>query len=128
MALAGESLKELGLYEFRDERPDNLPYGLQRRVELARAIITKPKLLMLDEPAAGLNPNEIDEFIELIRELREKYQFGILFIEHRMKVVNELAEYIYVVNFGELLEEGKPVDVVNDPKVIQAYLGEEEDA
>lgn len=124
--IVGEVLEELGLAQYKDERPENLPYGLQRRVELARAVVTKPKLLMLDEPAAGLNPNEIDEFIDLIRELRQRYGFGILFIEHRMKVVNELAEYIYVVNFGELLAEGKPAEVVNNPEVIKAYIGEEE--
>ena len=82
---------------------------------------------MLDEPAAGLNPSEIDDFIELIKKLREHYGFGILFIEHRMRVVNELSEYIYVINFGDLLTEGLPEKVVNDPEVIKAYLGEEED-
>ena len=125
-AKALEVLKIVGLEPYKDERPDNLPYGLQRRVELARAIVKEPALLMLDEPAAGLNPSEIDEFIELIRKLREKFGFGILFIEHRMKVVNELAEYIYVINFGELLTEGVPEQVTNDPEVIKAYLGEED--
>ena len=123
---AMEVLELVGLAEYKDESPFNLPYGLQRRVELARAIVNDPKLLMLDEPAAGLNPSEIGEFIELILMLREKYGFGILFIEHRMQVVNELSEYIYVINFGDLLTEGAPEKVVNDPEVIKAYLGEEE--
>lgn len=121
-------LEMVGLSQYKDESPFNLPYGLQRRVELARAIVNDPELLMLDEPAAGLNPSEIDEFIALVLKLREKYGFGILFIEHRMKVVNELAEYIYVINFGDLLTEGLPEKVVNDPEVIKAYLGEEEGA
>lgn len=120
-----EVLRFVGLEKYAEVSPFSLPYGLQRRVELARAIVNEPRLLMLDEPAAGLNPTEIDEFIELIRAVREKYGFGILFIEHRMKVVNELAEYIYVINFGDLLAEGKTTDIVNDPRVIEAYLGEE---
>lgn len=120
-------LKMVGLEQYKDESPFNLAYGLQRRVELARAIVNEPELLMLDEPAAGLNPSEIDDFIELIKKLREHYGFGILFIEHRMRVVNELSEYIYVINFGDLLTEGLPEKVVNDPEVIKAYLGEEED-
>ena len=119
-------LEMVGLIKYKDESPFNLAYGLQRRVELARAIVNNPRLLMLDEPAAGLNPSEIDEFIELILRLRKQHGFGILFIEHRMKVVNELAEYIYVINFGDLLTEGLPEKVVNDPEVIKAYLGEEE--
>ena len=120
-----EALRLVGLEEHRDASPFNLPYGLQRRVELARAIVNEPRLLMLDEPAAGLNPSEIEEFIALILKLREKYGFGILFIEHRMKVVNELSEHIYVINFGDLLTEGDPEKVVNNPEVIKAYLGEE---
>ncbi len=127
-AKALEALKMVGLSEYKDESPFNLPYGLQRRVELARAIVADPKLLMLDEPAAGLNPSEIGEFIQLIQTLRKTYGFGILFIEHRMQVVNELSEYIYVINFGDLLTEGEPEKVVNDPEVIKAYLGEEEQA
>ncbi len=125
-AKAMEALELVGLSQYRDESPFNLPYGLQRRVELARAIVNEPKLLMLDEPAAGLNPSEIDAFIALVQKLREIYGFGILFIEHRMQVVNELSEYIYVINFGDLLTEGVPEQVVNDPEVIQAYLGEED--
>ena len=120
-----EHLELLGLADFRDEDPSNLPYGLQRRVELGRALACNPKLLMLDEPAAGLNPSEVSEFIELLLRLRQKFGFGILIIEHRMAVVNELSEYIYVLNFGKLLAHGKPELIRNDPEVIKAYLGEE---
>jgi len=119
-------IEYVGLEKFKDEHPKNLPYGLQRRVELARAIVSEPKLLLLDEPAAGLNPSEVAEFIELISNLRDKYHFGILIIEHRMQVINELSEYIYVLNFGNLLAKGIPDEIVNHPEVIKAYIGEEE--
>lgn len=118
-------LDYVGLINFKDEHPSNLPYGLQRRVELARAIVNEPKLLMLDEPAAGLNPSEVSEFIQLISNLRDKFHFGILIIEHRMQVINELSEHIYVLNFGNLLAHGASEDIVNNPEVIKAYIGEE---
>ncbi|MGC8787957.1 MAG: ABC transporter ATP-binding protein [Anaerolineae bacterium] len=120
-----ETLEIVGLSKYRDEHPTDLPYGLQRRVELARAIVSQPKLLMLDEPAAGLNPSELAAFIGLIAELKERFHFGILIIEHRMQVVNELSEHIYVLNFGNLLAQGKPQDVCNNPEVIKAYIGED---
>ncbi len=123
---AMKALEIVGLTEYKDELPQNLPYGLQRRVELARAIVSEPKLLMLDEPAAGLNPSEIVDFISLISKLRDVYGFGILIIEHRMQVVNELSEYIYVVNFGNLLAEGEVREVRDNPEVVKAYIGEEE--
>jgi branched-chain amino acid transport system ATP-binding protein len=119
-------LEFVGLDKFKDEHPKNLPYGLQRRVELARAIVSEPKLLLLDEPAAGLNPSEVTEFISLVSDLRNKYHFGILIIEHRMQVINELSEYIYVLNFGNLLAKGVPDEIVNNPEVVKAYIGEEE--
>lgn len=119
------TLELVGLSKFKDEHPSNLPYGLQRRVELARAIVNEPKLLMLDEPAAGLNPSEITEFISLITMLREKFHFGILIIEHRMQVINELSEHIYVLNFGNLLAHGVSEEITNNPEVIKAYIGEE---
>jgi len=125
MLHALEALEIVGLTEYKDEQPSNLPYGLQRRVELARAIVSKPKLLMLDEPAAGLNPSELAAFISLIAELKQRFHFGILVIEHRMQVVNELSECIYVINFGNLLTHGNPKDVCNDPEVIKAYIGED---
>ena len=118
-------LDYVGLINFKDEHPSNLPYGLQRSVELARAIVNEPKLLMLDEPAAGLNPSEVSEFIQLISNLRDKFHFGILIIEHRMQVINELSEHIYVLNFGNLLAHGASEDIVNNPEVIKAYIGEE---
>lgn len=118
-------LELVGLSKLKDEHPSNLPYGLQRRVELARAIVNEPKLLMLDEPAAGLNPSEISEFIQLITMLREKFHFGILIIEHRMRVINELSEHIYVLNFGNLLAHGASDEITNNPEVIKAYIGEE---
>ena len=120
-----EYLELVGLAGYRDEDPMNLPYGLQRRVELARALARNPRLVMLDEPAAGLNPSEVADFIVLIQNLRRKFGFGILIIEHRMTVVNELSDYIYVLNFGELLAHGLPERIRNDPEVIKAYLGEE---
>ncbi|WRS26359.1 ABC transporter ATP-binding protein [Oscillospiraceae bacterium MB08-C2-2] len=120
-----EILKVVQLEEYADENPKNLSYGIQRRVELARAIANNPKLLMLDEPAAGLNPREVLEFIAMIRVLKEQYHFGILIIEHRMQVVNDLSDHVYVVNFGNLLTHGTPSEVQNNPEVIKAYIGEE---
>lgn len=121
-----EYLRVVGLEDQHDTFPENLPYGLQRRVELARALVSNPKLLMLDEPAAGLNPSEVQGFIELLQTIKDTYHCGILVIEHRMQVVNTLSDYIYVVNFGELLAHGLPQDVRSNPDVIKAYIGEEE--
>ena len=123
---AMEALRLVDLAEYADEQPSNLPYGLQRRVELARAIVTAPKLLMLDEPAAGLNPSEVVEFIDRIAMLKDRFHFGMLIIEHRMQVVNQLSERIYVVNFGNLLASGTPAEIQQNPEVIKAYIGEEE--
>jgi len=120
-----EALEIVGILKYRDEHPTNLPYGTQRKVELARAIVNNPKLLMLDEPAAGLNPSEVSDFIELISQLKNRFHFGILIIEHRMQVVSELSEYIYVVNFGSLLTHGNYKEISSDPEVIKAYIGEE---
>ena len=122
---ANKILEFIGLEGYKNEHPNNLPYGLQRRVELARAIISEPKLLMLDEPAAGLTQSEIEDFIKLIYEIRDKYHFGILIIEHRMRVINELSEHIYVLNFGTMLADGTSSDIVNNPEVI-AYIGEDD--
>lgn len=118
-------LEIVGLQDYAEEQPHNLPYGLQRKVELARALAVDPKLLMLDEPAAGLNPKEVGEFIELIARIQQEQRLSVLIIEHRMRVVNELSNYIYVLNFGELLAHGLPEDVRSNPHVIQAYIGEE---
>jgi len=128
LARALATLDIVGLTAYRDEHPTNLPYGLQRRVELARAIVSNPKLLMLDEPAAGLNPSELASFINLIAELKQRFHFGILVIEHRMQVVNQLSHCIYVINFGNLLTHGEPGEVCNNPEVIEAYIGEDGDS
>lgn len=105
-------------------KASNLPYGKQRKLEIARALATNPKLLLLDEPAAGMNPNETGELMDTIRLVRKKYDVTILLIEHDMKLVQGTCEYLYVLNFGSLLAEGTPEQVLNDPAVIKAYLGD----
>ncbi len=102
----------------------NLPYGKQRRLEIARAMATDPKLLLLDEPAAGMNPNETQELMDMIRFVRDHFDMTILLIEHDMKLVSGICEELSVLNFGEILSQGKTSDVLNDPQVITAYLGE----
>lgn len=102
----------------------NLPYGKQRELEITRALATEPKLLLLDEPAAGMNPNETKELMETIRFVRDEFHMTILLIEHDMKLVSGICEELTVLNFGEVLAEGKAQDVLNDPEVIKAYLGE----
>jgi len=125
--IAMECLDLVGLKEFAHDRPGNLPYGMQRKVELARALASNPKLLLLDEPAAGLNPVEVEDFIDLLKKIREIRDLTILLIEHRLKVVNTLSDEVFVLNFGELLTHGTPEEVQNHPKVIEAYMGEEEE-
>ena len=125
--IAMECLELVGLKDFAHDRPGNLPYGMQRKVELARALASNPKLLLLDEPAAGLNPVEVEDFIELLKKIREIRDLTILLIEHRLKVVNTLSDEVFVLNFGELLTHGTPEEVQNHPKVIEAYMGEEEE-
>lgn len=105
-------------------KASNLPYGKQRKLEIARALATDPKLLLLDEPAAGMNPNETGELMDTIRLVRKKYDVTILLIEHDMKLVQGICEYLYVLNFGRLLAEGTPEQVLNDPAVVKAYLGD----
>ena len=102
----------------------NLPYGKQRKLEITRALATEPKLLLLDEPAAGMNPNETKELMETIRFVRDKFHMTILLIEHDMKLVSGICEKLTVLNFGEVLAKGNASDVLNDPEVIKAYLGE----
>lgn len=102
----------------------NLPYGKQRKLEIARALATNPKLLLLDEPAAGMNPNETAELMQTIRLVRDRYHITILLIEHDMKLVTGICEKLLVLNFGMELASGTPNEVLNNPEVIKAYLGE----
>lgn len=121
---AQEILTVFDLADERDVLADNLPYGKQRKLEIARAIATNPKLLLLDEPAAGMNPNETQELMNTISFVREKFDMTILLIEHDMKLVSGICEALTVLNFGEVLTQGPTETVLNDPKVITAYLGE----
>lgn len=118
-------LEELGLAHFSEEKASNLPYGQQRRLEIARALATNPKFMLLDEPAAGMNPQETQELADLIRILRTKYRLTILLIEHDMKFVMRLCERIKVLEYGISIAEGTPFEIQNDPNVIKAYLGTE---
>ena len=121
-------LKKIGLGGFVNEFAKNLPYGAQRRLEIARAMATNPFLLLLDEPAAGMNPQETQELDELIVRIRDEEGISILLIEHDMKLVMSLSDRIYVVDYGKLIANGTPDQIKNDPAVIKAYLGEEIDA
>ncbi|MGE5552661.1 MAG: ABC transporter ATP-binding protein [Betaproteobacteria bacterium] len=111
-----------------DQPASSLPYGEQRRLEIARALATKPRLLLLDEPAAGMNPREVEELVDLTRWVKERFDLTILLIEHQMRLVLNLCERIQVMDFGETIAAGTPGEVVNDRRVIEAYLGEEEGA
>lgn len=121
---AMELLKVFDLDKEADYLAANLPYGKQRKLEIARALATEPKLLLLDEPAAGMNPNETGELMDTIRFVREKFDMTILLIEHDMKLVSGICEELTVLNFGRILTKGETGTVLNDPQVITAYLGE----
>ena len=123
-----EILQKIGLEQYVDELALNLPYGAQRRLEIARAMATDPFLLLLDEPAAGMNPMETQQLNELILKLRDEENISILLIEHDMKLVMTLSENIFVVDYGKKIGEGTPEDILNNPVVVKAYLGEEIDA
>ncbi len=120
---AMELLKVFELDGESESLASNLPYGKQRKLEIARALATEPKLLLLDEPAAGMNPNETGELMDTIRFVRDKFDMTILLIEHDMKLVSGICEELTVLNFGSILSQGKTADVLNDPEVIAAYLG-----
>jgi len=117
-------LKVFDLDKECDFKASNLPYGKQRKLEIARALATEPKLLLLDEPAAGMNPNETAELMDTIRFVRDNFNMTVLLIEHDMKLVSGICEKLTVLNFGQVLREGATSDVLHDPEVIKAYLGE----
>ena len=120
-------LVEQGLDKYKDDVAGSLPYGLQRRLEIARALATDPKLLLLDEPAAGMNPQETLELAAFISEIRDKYKLSIFLVEHHMDLVMNISDRIYVLDFGKLIAQGVPAEIQSNEKVIDAYLGVSED-
>lgn len=121
-------LETVGLYDVRDELATSLPYGKQRRLEIARALATAPKLLLLDEPAAGMNPQETDELTAFIGQIRTDFGLTVFLIEHHMDLVMDISDRIYVLDFGKLIAQGTPEEIQNNKRVIDAYLGVAEDA
>ena len=123
--LARSYLAYFGLDKYVDTLPYNLPYGLQRRLELARALMASPKLLLLDEPAAGLNPKEIHQLIKTLLKIKEEKNLSIIIVEHHMELVMNICQTLHVLNFGKKIAEGEPKDIQQNKAVLQAYLGDE---
>ena len=120
-------LKIFDLDKYANMHAGNLPYGEQRKLEIARAMATEPKILLLDEPAAGMNPKETEDLMNTIKLIRDKFGIAVLLIEHDMKLVLGICERLVVLNYGQILASGNPQEVINNPKVVEAYLGKEED-
>lgn len=123
-----ELLKKVNLWDLREEQAFSLPYGQQRHLEIVRALATNPRLLLLDEPAAGMNPKETDELTDFISQIRDEYNLTIFMIEHHMDLVMGISDRIYVLDFGQTIASGTPLEIQNNERVIAAYLGVEEDA
>ena len=121
-------LERVGLADHANDIATSLPYGLQRRLEIARALATDPKLLLLDEPAAGMNPTETLELTKFVREIRDEFDLSILLIEHHMQIIMDISDRIYVLEFGKTIADGVPAEIQNNQRVIDAYLGVDEDA
>ena len=122
-----DMLEVVGLADLRDELATSLPYGMQRRLEIARALATKPRLLLLDEPAAGMNPQETDDLGRFIVDIKQRFDLTVFLIEHHMDLVMDISDRIYVIDFGRLIATGTPDEVQDNPDVITAYLGVDEE-